>query len=684
MGGPVFVFIRAERAYERARGLTLHRCARLCLTAALWLLLLPLGGCGGDDRSKGRAEDKGVPHKDRARFFVGAASVSVDPEGAVYAGGNTLGPPVTRIHDPLSVRALYISNGQKAVAFAVADSQGWFASCQEGEEFGITGVRHRASAAMSGPGRPPVGPADIIVQATHSHAAPTVQGIWGPVPPEYLRLLGDRTVEALATAAQNARAAFLRWGKVEASFLNNITTAQYDSYPGWAIDGQLSVLDAVGEVDGEPVATFVSVPTHPDIVCGACLELLSADYPGVVRKALEEKLGGVVLVGPATVGRQEAPVQAQGLAAMEWLAGVIESLAFEALSEATWVTDQTVAAVESLVTTRATNTPLLLLNHAWSWPPDLKDWIAAETGKYPINRAVVAPYLDGRWGSTWVTAIRIGRLLYLSMPGEPFPEVTLPIAAAVKDADGVVSLSKAQDDLGYFYPEWVYPYTSLYPSDHGDFNVSTHIGETVIDEHIKNAASLGFETERPASTHLATDWARAFWPGLQAMASPLKGCAGDDGTLAVTLQGFYEPALFEGRDIQGMIEWNFGDGGSARTSSMERIVHPFAVGSHIVTLSAVDSAGRRAYWSIDVHVYPQVRASVIVEPIDRAEASFTARVDGGIGEILAWRWTFSDGQTAFGPTVRHRFESEARERTATVAIADASGCTASATASFAP
>jgi hypothetical protein len=655
---------------------------RLCLRAALCVLLL--GGCGGDERSKGADKGGGEPQEGRARFLVGAASASVDPEGPVYAGGNTLGPPVTRIHDPLSVRALYVSNGERAVAFAVADSQGWFASSQEGEEFGIRGVRERAAVAMSGRAGLPVGPADIIVQATHSHAAPTVQGIWGPVPLDYLRLLADRTVEALAAAAQNARPAFLRWGKAEASFLNNSTTAQYDSYPGWAIDGQLSVLQAVDAVDGAPVATFLSVPTHPDIVCGACLELLSADYPGVVRKALEEKLGGVVLVGPATVGRQEAPVQAEGLSAMEWLAGVIESLAFEALSEAAWVTDRTVAAVESLVTTRATNTPLLLLNHAWSLPADLKDRIAAETGKYPINRAVVPPYLDGALGSTWITAVRIGRLLYLSMPGEPFPEVTLPIAAAVEDAEGVVSLSKAQDDLGYFYPEWVYPYTSFYPSDHGDFNVSTHIGDTVIAEHIRNAASLGFETLQPGSTHLPTDWARAFWPGLQAMASPVQGCAGDDGTLAVTLEGFYEPALFGGRDIEGMIEWNLGDGGSARTSSMERIVHAFPVGSHIVTLSAADTAGKRAFWSLDVHVYPQVRASVIVEPIDRAEALFTAQVEGGGSEVLAWQWTFSDGQRAFGPTVRHRFEGEDGRRTATVSITDASGCTAAATVSFAP
>ncbi len=638
------------------------------------------GGCGGEG---GRLIEPGQGSQYKALFTVGTAAVSVDPTVPVYAGGNMRGPLISTIHDPLSVRVLYVSNGIKAVAFAIVDAQGWFASCQEGEEYGITGVRRRAAEAVRARGRVPLSEADIIIQATHSHAAPTVQGIWGPVPLAYLRLLSDRTVDAITLAAEHAVPAYLQWAVVDASFLNNITTAQYDSYPGWTIDGQLTVLRAVRPEDGSTIATLVHVPTHPDIVCGACLELLSADYPGVVRKRLEEKLGGVALVGPATVGRQETPVQAQGLVAMEWLAGVVESLVFEALSHATWIDDLTIGSADSLVFTQATNTGLLVLNHAWSLPDDLKDVIAEETGKYPVNRAIVPPYLNGSIGGTWLTAVRIGRLLFLSMPGEPFPEVTLTIAEAIKDADAVVHMSKAQDDLGYIYPAWVYPYTSLYPSDHGEFNVSTYVGEQIIAGHLGNASSLGFQTIAPSSSTLPTDWARGFWPGLQAMASPMIGSAGSDGTLAVTLLACYEPAVFHGHELQGMIGWDFGDGTITYSPPMTYVVRPFTVGTHVVTIRAEDTAGKTASWSTTIRVYPQVRAYISVQKRDQTKTVLSGHAEGGRGRILAWQWSFSDGTKAFGQTVTYEFKGGTTP-SATLLATDASGGTATASIRLGP
>src|SRR3954470_13963075 len=179
-----------------------------------------------------------APGASAAGFRAGAAVASIDPPMPVYAGGFGLSPPITRVHDPLEVRAFYVSNGTHAVAMAVVDAQAWFAAYQEGGDLGISGARDLAAKRIGGG----LKASDIIVQSTHSHAAATLEGIWGPVPPKYLQLVRDRTAQALTEAARSARPAHLQYGAVDAPYLDNITVAQTDSYSGWVQDGQLSVL----------------------------------------------------------------------------------------------------------------------------------------------------------------------------------------------------------------------------------------------------------------------------------------------------------------------------------------------------------------------------------------------------------------------------------------------------------
>src|SRR5690349_3201350 len=167
-----------------------------------------------------------------ATFQVGAASESIAPIPGVpvYAGGFGASPPITTTHDPIEVRAFYVSNGKKAVAMATVDAQAYFAAYQEGPDYGITSVREEAAKEIGGG----MSGSDIIVQATHTHAGATLEGIWGPVPLPYLKLVHDQAVKALVEAARSARAAHLQIGTYDAPWISNIDTNQTDSYPGWA------------------------------------------------------------------------------------------------------------------------------------------------------------------------------------------------------------------------------------------------------------------------------------------------------------------------------------------------------------------------------------------------------------------------------------------------------------------
>jgi hypothetical protein len=619
-----------------------------------------------------------------ATFRVGAATSSLAPPVPVYSGGFGKSPPIQRVNDPVESRAIYVSNGRHGVAMATVDAQGFFAAYQEGP-YGITSIREEAAARISKLGGPRASAADIIVQATHSHAAPTLEGIWGPVPLAYLRLVHDRTVDAIVAAARRARTAWLQWANVDAPYLDNINTAQTDSYAGWSQDGQITVLRAVSPRTKATIATFANVPAHADIVNGAKLKTLSADYFGFARATLERRFGGTAIVGPATLGREESPVQTMGIANSSWYSCVVSDLVARGFEHARWVTDSTVRSSQSFLRVAGTNAALLGLVAAWHLPDEQKQQLLDTSGLYPIDRQDTPPYLTGNVLGTPLTALRIGGLVYTSQPGEPFPEIRYTIANAVQGPDAVVALSKGQDDLGYYYPAFVYPAAFVYNSDHHIYNVAPTAGDQIIQGQVANIAALGFGSHFDVARPLPANYEQALHPGLQALASPGAGDAGPAGTLPVTLQAIYAPPVSGGAGLAGKVHWDFGDGTQANTDAVvgpsasadsgptdARFVHSFRPGRYVVRLSANTTNGETARWELVVRVYPRLRPRI--KAVRKGQrVRFRALARGGSGHVVSWRWRFRGGGEAAGTSVRHVFRRRVRPR-ATLTVADSAGC----------
>jgi hypothetical protein len=630
-----------------------------------------------------------------ARFLVGAAAADLTPPPgvAVYSGGFGLSPPLHADNvdprDPLQVRAIFVSDGHRAVEIAIVDSQGLFEAVQEGAGLGTTGIRDDAAREIdSRYGRQILKPAAIIVQASHSHSAPTAMGIWGPVADAYLHELHDRTVTALVTAAANARPAHLQWSSLDAPYLDNINTNQTDSYEGWVQDGQLSALRALDPATGATIATLVNVPAHPDIVDGAGLKVLTDDYLGAVRARLDDELGGISIVGPATLGREESPVQVDGVAAMRWYAGAVAELATRALGSARWIEDGQVGGTEQLIEAPGHNALLLALLAAWQLPEAQRQQIADQTGTYPINRSLLPPYLIGNTIGSYVTALRIGPLAYVTLNGEEFPEVRHAIAAAAPGTAMVVGLGLGQDQLGYMFPPFVYPFANgvfPYPSDHLFYNISATLADELTNAQTLNLRQLGFATAplaipRPENN----DYQQGFHPGLQALASPARGDAGPTGTFTTAVEGIFEGNAIPGNlgfGLQprpaGQIQWLLGDGSRHDSGDNERFNHAYRPGRYEVTLAASDASGDQAHWQLEIIVYPQLSAGYSQASLGGQSFSFTGRASGGDGVVLAWRWTFSDGSTADGQRVVHTFPAGIAP-TATLTVTDSTGTTASA------
>lgn len=584
-----------------------------------------------------------------ALFRAGAAVRSIDPSVSVYSGGFSLSPPIKQVHDPLEVRAFYVSNGHTALAFATIDAQGYFSGYEEGPDLGALADRVDAARAASAAGGVHMSQADVIVQATHTHAGPTLEGIWGPVPVSYLKLVHHQVVSAIVAAARSARPAYLQFATLDDPNIAGVNINQ-DNYQGWVNDTQISILRAVKPSTGATIGVFASVPTHGAHVCGQCLRILSADYFGAVRAELDRLLGGVSVVGPATLGRLESPVETTGFRNMEWISGVIANDLLEALSHARWITSTKLEAHESTLRFTVTNTALLGLNDAWSLSDAQKQQEAAATGVYPIDRAIRAPLRTGDVFGTWLTAYRIGQEAFQSMPGEPFPEVRLTLAKATTAAT-VVALSKGQDDLGYFYPAFDAPYPQLYNSDHAVFNVSPHLGDQVIAADEALLSAIGFRTRSLAAAPLDNNYAQKKLPGLQTLASPPTGDAGPSGRFKTTLQAIYMPAAQIDAPLAGQVHWDFGDGSHADTGYLSvgqdygqtgqgphgkpvLFTHSFRPGTYRVRASGKDTDGNPVSWTITVRVFPRLRVSC------------SGRVQGSEGTILRRQWrTTRHGRT---------------------------------------
>ncbi|HUZ28590.1 MAG TPA: PKD domain-containing protein [Solirubrobacteraceae bacterium] len=627
-------------------------------------------------------------------FGVGAAVENINPLPGtpVYSGGFEASPSITKVLAPLEVRAIYVSNGTKAVEMATVDCQAYFAAYQEGP-YGIADVRQTAAAQITAAGQgPAINADDIIVQGTHTHSGATLEGIWGPVPAAYLKYVHDQAVAALVAAARNAQPAHLEIGTYDAPWLDNIDTAQTDSYPGWAQDGQVSVLRAVTPSGGS-IATYASVPAHPDIIDGAQEQELSPDYLGFARTALDHRLGGVNIVGPATLGREETPVQVGGIPDSQWFAGVVTSVIGTAITDAHWITDPTVNSAGSFIHVPAHNVALFGLNAAWKLPESERDAMwqnPSGQSLYPIDRSMLPPWLTGNVIGTQLTALRIGRSVFLSMPGEPFPEVRAAISAATTGADTIVALSKGQDDWGYFYPAWAWGFTWFYRSDHNIFNVAPQAGDQIILGQSQNIGKLGFPVETAAlSTPPPTRWQQALRPGLQAMADPTWGDAtpgsavtvgtSPTDTLPVTFTAIYDGDYVGLGSQQGPVHVDFGDGTSTNVAGDKRVqfTHDFTPGTYTVTFTAQDSNGHPAAWQVIVHAYPLLVPAISAQQTGTSTWTFTGSTQGGDGITLAYRWSFGDGGSTEGQAVTHTFPAGVTP-SATLTAADGTTMTASA------
>lgn len=588
-----------------------------------------------------------------ALFQVGAASVDVTPTTPLYIGGYGNETLVSQSHDPLEVRAFVVAKGDKAVAFVIVDSTGWFAEYQGSEAgYGTLGARTRAAQKLAGHGFN-VDRSAVMISTTHVHAAPTITGIWGtstktPEGRDYLKRIHDAAVAAVDQAASNLRTSEL-WaatGNVRSFVWQN---GQGTNHPdGFPVDEQMPVLWARDPATGTTNALYVNVPNHPDQFHGANQKMFSADFPGYVRRKLDATIGGTSVIAAGTLGRQEPPGQIESYDEVERQGEYVADAIQLALADAKPLTSDVLASTESFMSTTADNAGLMQLMQLNAMGP------ACYGGKCTIPRSI-----SGEWFvnstpkkvGTYVSSIRIGSLLYVANPGESFAEVNEAIRDGVLDAQAVNVVGLAGDFLGYNWVRGQYTDTEFGSSNFKTYNLGPDLAQQTADLNFANARTLGFATTDQPKPVVAVKYADiGNLPGIQFYPTQLQSSN-------PTVKFYVSKATPQNRrsDPLSDITWDFGDGTGPIVTGAGWIEHTFpGPGNYQVYATvrnlAADNPGERTWTETIVIDEPLVVTGRVSWRAGK-DTRLHAVVSGGHGKVIAAHWTCPSGEARQGMDV---------------------------------
>jgi hypothetical protein len=348
--------------------------------------------------------------------------------------------PTRGERDPVAARALVLEHDGTRVVWVSVD---------------LVGVDRAFTDAVAGRlGRAGSAETVLIVSASHTHSGPGAfvdSALMGFVAldrqdPAVREALVAAVLEAVRRADAARGPARVAVGTAEAP-------AVVRSRLGRALDPELLVL-AVRRPDGAPVALVWNFAIHGTVLGPANLQL-SADVMGAASAALERNLGAPALFVNGAVG-DVSPTR-HGQSALEEVGAVLAKAARSAWDGATPVAPGPLRARTARIELPA---PRLSLRHC------LAGWIPA---------ALRVP-LDGAFPtSTTLTAVALGDVAWVALPGEPVTALGLRIKREGRVLFRQVGVAGVSNDyIGYLVTpaDWgrsgYVTCASLYAADTGE------------------------------------------------------------------------------------------------------------------------------------------------------------------------------------------------------------------------
>jgi hypothetical protein len=390
-------------------------------------------------------------------MLVGYAQDIITPslDRPVYLAGFGQNRRAESVHDDLYVRALALRSPERTLVLCGLDLIGFFRQ-------NVQEVIRRVRGQVAG-----LNPPEVLIAALHPHHGPDTMGLWGAddrtsgADPVYLAGLKDTItatiLSALAAATKESPA-------MKAASLHVPGLAKNARDPE-IVDDELTVLQFL-DPEGRPLVTLFDFPCHPEVLWEHNPHI-SADYPGVLRREVEQDTHAPCLFFSGALGGMMTPdVRDHSFEEVEAMGQALARAGLKALEAAPAQAYSGVSLQSKELRLRLTNL-LFKLAFRRKLLPDGRDRQGCITSE--------------------VNLIRIGPAWFAAVPGELLPKLGLALKLALKSAGAEVAgiISLANDELGYILPkeDFRYPLNPFNPGKHYEetMSISKEAGPAVVE-----------------------------------------------------------------------------------------------------------------------------------------------------------------------------------------------------------
>lgn len=373
---------------------------------------------------------------------IGFARQTITPslERPVYLAGFGQNRPAQSVHDDLWACALALEVGPQRVVLAALDLIGL-------PRMHVLEIEQRLAEFAPGTG--------LLLACTHNHDGPDTIGLWGPdsstpgTDPQYLAWLKERVLETLRAALEGLQPARMR---VAATRVPGVARNARDPH---IVDDELTALQFLQPEQGDVLATAMIFPCHPEVMWEHN-QAISADYPGFLRRRVEEATGAPCIFFVGALGGMMTPdTDEHTFAEAERIGKTVAEAGIRALSAGRDISP------DHLVHRRR-EVPVPMTNPLFH--------MAMAAGLLPS-----VPLVDGQV-VTEVNLLQVGPVWLAGAPGELLPGPGLELKASLHRAGAEVAgvIGLVNDEVGYILPQedFVYPEDPFQPGSHYEETMS--------------------------------------------------------------------------------------------------------------------------------------------------------------------------------------------------------------------
>ena len=372
---------------------------------------------------------------------IGTGVADITPDTSAYkvpmAGyGSRLGRPAKGVHDPLHAKVLYLTDGAQCMAVISVDLR----SSTPEFKWQIVSKTGDLNLTIE----------NVFVAASHTHDGPSMypEKFWqmqfGKYDPAIVDIMTTAIAQAVHEAAASTQPVRMGYATTLAEGFTRNRRWDYDSEKREAagespvVEPRLTVIRFDG-MKGDCLALTVHFAAHPTIL-DADNMLLSAEWPGVLQRELEQKFSGCTALYLNGAEGDQSPVADAGADDFERMENYGKKLAVLATQLATTIETK----------------PDMPIGFDYG-APDLPPLTFPE-GSERKYQAYAKAAQEALPRQAPLQVLRIGPIALAGLPGEPIMEVGQAAESKLKEmgAEQPLVVGLANDYIGYIVNEKEY------------------------------------------------------------------------------------------------------------------------------------------------------------------------------------------------------------------------------------